>query len=233
MKIQSRVPLFAVIVLLLVLALGALPVWAVTLQSGTELTVRLETEVVPGDKSPDRFSAVLMYPVFVDGREVLPAESRVEGEARGSKKRVQLSPRTLILPNGRRLEFNAAVRAIDRKRLRAEQKEGTIRRSGSKADTVREAAQVGATGAIIGTMATRSGKGAGIGALAGVAAVLISRKVAASRTPTVIPAGTQLTLSLARPLEIPDGLNEAAADEPHPRHPDDRRPILRRYDPPF
>ena len=230
MNPRSSFPLFAVIVLLLVVALGALPAPAVTLQPGTEIVVRLENEVVPGRKSLERFSALVVYPVFADGQEVLPAGSEVEGQVRASKKRIQLSPRTLILPNGRRLDFNAAVEAIDRKRLRAEAKEGTIGRSGGNGDAAREAAQMGMSGAAIGAMTTGSAKGAGIGAAAAVAAVLIGRKIAGSRAPTVIPAGTQLTLSLARPLEIPDGLSEAPVSEKRPRDPDDRRPILRRYD---
>ena len=230
MKLQLPYPLCAVIVLLLAVTLGATPASAATLQPGTEIVVRLENQVVPGEKSLERFSALVVYPVFADGQEVLPAGSQVEGQVRGGKKRIQLSPRTLILPNGRRLDFNAAVEAIDRKRLRAEAKEGTIGRSGSKADAARQAAEIGMTGAGIGAMTTRSAKGAGIGALAGVAAVLIGRKIAGSRTPTTIPTGTQLTLSLASPLEIPEGLSEAPVSERRPRDPDDRRPILRRYD---
>ena len=230
MNSRSFFPLFAVIVLLAVLASGALPASAVTLQSGTEIVVRLENQVVPGRKSLERFSALVVYPVFADGQEVLPAGCEVEGRVRGSKKRIQLSPQTLILPNGRRLDFNAAVKAIDRKRLQAEAKEGTIGRSGGNGDTMGEAVQIGMSGAAIGAMTTRSAKGAGIGAAAGVAAVLIGRKIAGSRAPTVIPAGTQLTMSLARPLEIPEGLTEASVSERRPRDPDDRRPILRRYD---
>ena len=230
MNSRSSFPLFTVIVLLAGLASGALPAWAVTLQPGTEIVVRLENQVVPGGKSLERFSALVVYPVFADGQEVLPAGCEVEGRVRGSKKRIQLSPQTLILPNGRRLDFNAAVEAIDRKRLRAEAKEGTIGRSGGNGDTMGEAVQIGMSGAAIGAMTTRSAKGAGIGAAAGVAAVLIGRKIAGSRAPTVIPAGTQLTMSLARPLEIPEGLTEASVSERRPRDPDDRRPILRRYD---
>lgn len=192
--------------------------------------MRLETELRPGSKHPERFSALLSYPVFVDGREVLPAGSRVEGEVRGSKNRVQLSPRWLVLPGGQRLDFNAAVREIDRARLRAEEKEGTIGPGGSKADTARQAASVALTGAAIGSMAGGSGKSAGIGAAIGVAAVLIGSKVASRSNPSVIPAGTQLTLSLARPLEIPDHLNQAPALESRPSDPEERRPVLRRRD---
>lgn len=212
-----------------VLFVAVLPVRAARLPSGTELTVRLENELEPGKKNTDRFSAVLSYPVFVDGREVLPAGSRVEGDVRGSKKHVQLVPKYLVLSDGRRVDFNAAVRNIDRKQLRTEEKEGTIQPAGSKADAARQAAEVGMTGAAIGAMSTGTGKGMGIGAAAGVAAVLIGRKIAGRGNSAVIPAGTQLTLSLARPLEVPDDLTRVAAIPPRNEpDPDDRRPILRR-----
>ena len=215
--------------ILVVLFLVSLPAFAGKLPSGTEMTVRLEREILPGSKHPENFSALLSYPVFVDGREVLPAGCRVEGEVRGSKNHIQLSPRYIYLPGGQRLDFNAAVRDIDRKKLRAEEKEGTIGPSGGRGGGVGQAAQVALTGAAIGSMAGGSAKAAGIGAAVGVAAVLIGSKVASRSSTSVIPAGTQLTLSLARPLELPDDLSAAAATfESRPAEPEDRRPVLRR-----
>ena len=210
--------------------LAVLPASAEKLPSGTELTLRLETEVAPDRNTSQNFSALLSYPVFVQGREVLPAGSRVEGEVRGSKKKIVLSPRYLFLPDGQRVYFNAAVKEIDRKRLRAEEKEGTIQGKGSGADAARQAAEIGMTGAAIGAMSTGSAKGMGIGAGAGVAAVLIGRKIANRNKATYIPAGTQLTVSLSRPLDVPDNATSAQASEKRSADPDDRRPILRRRD---
>jgi L-lactate dehydrogenase complex protein LldF len=119
--------------------------------------------------------------------------------------------------------------AVARKKLRAEEKEGTIQQAGDRGDAARQAAEIGMTGAGIGAMSTGTAKGAGIGAAAGVAAVLIGRKVAGRGHSTVIPAGTQLTVSLSRVLELPD--NVATAEAPVQRSTDDpeeRRPILRR-----
>jgi len=213
---------------LVVLFLVSLPAFAGKLPSGTEMTVRLEREILPGSKHPENFSALLSYPVFVDGREVLPAGCRVEGEVRGSKNHIQLSPRYIYLPGGQRLDFNAAVREIDRKKLRAEEKEGTIGPGGGQGGAARQAASGALTGAAIGSM-TGSAKAAGIGAAVGVVAVLIGSKVASRSSTSVIPAGTQLTLSLARPLELPDDLSSAAATfESRPAEPEDRRPVLRR-----
>ncbi len=215
----------------LMFALGVVPACAETLPSGTELTVRLENEVRPGGKNGDQFLAELAFPVFVNGREMIPVGSRVEGEVRGSGKAVLLSPHRLVLPDGTQVDFNAAVREIDRGRLRAQEKEGTIEEKGSKADAARQAAEIGLAGASVGGMAAGSAAGMGIGAAAGVVAVLVGRKIAGRHRTTVIPAGTQLTLSLARPLDLPDTVAQASAAERRSTDPDDRRPILRRAGP--
>jgi hypothetical protein len=216
------------VVLLLAMGLGVLPAFCERLPSGTELTLRLENEVVPDSSRNQHFSALISIAVFAEGREVLPAGSRVEGDVRGSKKKVVLSPRYLILPDGQRIPFNAGIKDIDRKKLKAEEKEGTIGQKGSGADAARQAAEVGMVGAGVGAMSTGTAKGTGIGAAAGAAAVLIGRKVAGHGRSTVIPAGTQLTVSLSRPLELPDNVAAAQAPESRSTDPDDRRPVLRR-----
>jgi len=218
---------FAVL-LLLAGGFGVLPAFGERLPSGTELTLRLENEVAPDSSRNQHFSALISFSVFAEGREVLPAGSRVEGDVRGNKKKVVLSPRYLILPDGQRVPFNAGIKDIDRKKLKADEKEGTIGQKGSGADAARQAAEVGMTGAAIGAMSTGTAKGTGIGAAAGAAAVLIGRKVAGRGRSTVIPAGTQLTVSLSRPLELPDNVASARAPEPRAADPDDRRPVLRR-----
>lgn len=215
-------------VLAAVLVVGTVPASAGRLPAGTEMVVRLQTDIEPGNQNSDHFAALITYPIFADGREVVPAGSRVEGDVRGSKKSIVLSPKYLYLPDGKRLDFNAAVSDIDRKKLKAEEREGTIEQSGSKADAARQAAEIGMTGAGIGAMATGSAKGMGIGAAIGVAAVLIGRKMAGrGGSDSIIPAGTQLTLSLSRELDLPDNLSEAAIQAP-PTSNDPDRPVLRR-----
>jgi hypothetical protein len=205
----------------------ALPALAEKLPSGTEMVLRLSTDINPGKKTSEDFRGELAVPVFVNGHEVLPAGTRVEGEVRGDKQRVILSPRYLYLPGGQRVDFNAAVKDIDRKKLRAEEKEGTIQNQGSGADAARTAAEVGMMGAGVGAMSTGTAKGMGIGAAAGVAAVLIGHKVANSRKTTYIPAGTQLTFNLSRPIDVPDNIAQMPPSD-QARDPDDRRPILHR-----
>jgi hypothetical protein len=222
-----RVSLFTAIPAFL---FGALPIWAETLPSGTKLVVQLQQEIQPDSKNAEQFTAAVVYPVFANEREVVPAGSKVEGEVRGTKKEVFLSPRLLILPDGREVDFTATVSKIDNRNLQAEQKEGTIAERGDKGEATQQAGQMGVTGAGIGAMTTGTATGAAIGAAAGVAAVLIGRRIAGSRHATVIPAGTQLTLNLTQALEIPDARAETNSPASVGRLSgrDDRRPSLRR-----
>lgn len=212
---------------------AGLPARAEKLPAGTQIVVRLETDINPAKNKSADFRGSLASPVFVGGKEVLPVDTRVEGQVRGDAKRVVLSPRYLYLRDGTRVDFNAVVKETDRKQVEAEQKEGTIEsKSGSGADTAREAAQVGMAGAGVGAMTTRSAKGMGIGAAVGAGAVLIGHEAAKRRKTTYIPAGTRLTLSLARDVDIPDGATLVQAREERGNDPDSRRPILHREDPP-
>src|SRR3954462_7997137 len=101
----------SVVILALFTAL-LLPVVAVraeTIPSGTQLVVRLDREVDPTNKKQQQFSGSIAFPVFANDHQVVPIGTRVEGEVRGSKKAIVLSPRRLILPDGRQVDFNASV----------------------------------------------------------------------------------------------------------------------------
>jgi len=213
--------------------LGAVPVWGTTLPIGTELVVRMDQQVDPEQKDAKKFSASLVFPVFVDGQEALPVGSRIEGDVRGSKKTIFLVPRHLLLPDGRRVDFNATVREIGSKQLQAERQEGAIEKKGDTGEAVQQAGQMGVTGAGIGVMTTGTAKGTAIGAAAGVGAVLIGRQIWGRGRSTVIPAGTQLTLSLSGTFKVPDDITAAGessiSQEQLSRQ--DRRPVLRRQDP--
>jgi len=233
---SSRIIHLTVIFTLLFIVLPGfvLPAWGETLPTGTEITIRLEQDIQPADKNSKnsaKFSAPLAFPVFANSREVVPAGSKVEGEIRGSKKAIFLSPRHLILPDGRQIDFNATVSAVNQKRLKADEKEGTIEGKSDTGAAAQQAGEVGAMGGLIGALSTGSLEGMGIGAAVGVGAVLIGRKIAGRGNTAVIPAGTQLTLDLNQPLEVPDDAADAKPPEDQSRDRDDSRPTLRRQDP--
>ncbi len=228
---MPRNPRLTVLLAILALLATGIVLRAEKLPAGTEILLRLDTDINPAKGISDEFRGSLAAPVFVNGREVLPADTRVEGQVRGDKKHVVLSPRYIYLPDGTRVDFNAAVKDIDRKKLRAEGKEGTIQAQGGGGDTARQAASIGMMGASIGGMTTGSMKGMGIGAAAGVAAVIIGQKVANRSKGTYIPAGTNLTLNLSRPIDVPDSAAQAQRPDDLNGDPGDRRPVLRRKDP--
>lgn len=218
--------------LVLSLVPGALALWGETLPKDTQIVVRLDKDVQRDENKKQTFTASLAYPIFVHGREAVPAGTRIEGDVRGSKKTIFLSPRRLVLINGDKIDFNASVAAVSNKKLKAQEKEGTIEKKGSDAGAAtQQAGEMGTEGAIIGAMSTGTWAGVGIGAAAGVGAVLIGRQIAGRHGSTVIPAGTQMTLNLNVPVEVPDEVEDARAPEPKFSDRDDRRPILRREDP--
>ncbi len=191
---------------LVVLVLSAGFACAGTIPAGTDLVVRLEysVETAKKGKYPETFEAWLSAPVVLNGREMLPLGTVVKGEVRGNKKQVMLIPKQLNLPDGRRLPFNASVRALDRVDLELEEKEGTISASGRKADATRETAKGAETGAAVGLATTGRAKDMAIGAAVGAGAVLVGRRITKPYHGPLIPFGTQLTLTLNRPLEVPD-----------------------------
>lgn len=191
---------------LLLAVLLSLRAWAATIPAGAGIVVRLEhnVETAKKGKYPETFEAWLSAPVVVNGQAMLPLGTVVKGEVRGDKKHVLLIPKQLILPDGRRLPFNATVRALDRVGLELEEKEGTISQSGRKADATREIAKGAEAGAAAGHASTGRAKDLGIGAAVGAGAVLAGRRINNRNNGPFIPFGTQLTLTLNRPLEVPD-----------------------------
>ena len=222
----------AKIVLVFTLLPGALALRGETLPKDTQIVVRLDKDVQRDENKKQTFTATLAYPVFIHGREAVPAGTRIEGDVRGSKKTIFLSPRRLVLINGQKIDFNASVAAVSNKKLKAQQKEGTIEKKGSDAGAAtQQAGEMGTQGAVIGALSTGTWTGMAAGAAIGVGAVLIGRQIAGRGGATVIPAGTQMTLNLNVSLDVPDEVEDAQAPEPKFGDREDRRPILRREDP--
>ncbi|HEY3455614.1 MAG TPA: hypothetical protein VGK64_13495 [Bryobacteraceae bacterium] len=165
----------------------------VTLQSGTNLNVRL-AETVSTDRkyAGDTFLATLETPLVIDGFIIADKGSKVLGKIAGAQKTLmQLTVTEINTTDGQRVPVETSV--FER---RAEAKHG------------QDAAKIGggaALGAIIGAIAG-GGKGAaigaGAGAGAGTGAVLLGRNKSIS-----LPAETQLTFQLARPVTITEKLN--------------------------
>jgi type IV secretion system protein VirB10 len=157
----------------------------------------------PGD--PVYFET--LFPVMVGGRVVIPAGSYVSGEITEAKRAGRVKGRaelmvkltTMILPNAYTVNLNAAPSGAGTGGGESVNREGQVIGDTDKASDVGTVAKTTTAGAGIGAIAARSGKGAGIGAgvgaAAGLAAVLLSRGPEAE-----MPRGSTLEAVLDRPI---------------------------------
>ena len=148
-----------------------------------------------------------LFPVMVGGHVVIPAGSYVSGEITEAKRAGRVKGRaemmikltTMILPNAYMVNLNAAPSGAGTGGGESVDKEGKVIGDTDKASDAGTVVRTTATGAGIGAIAARSGKGAGIGAgvgaAAGLAAVLLSRGPDAE-----MPRGTTLEAVLDRPI---------------------------------
>jgi hypothetical protein len=148
-----------------------------------------------------------LFPVMAGGRVVIPAGSYVSGEITEAKRagrirgRAQLMIKltTMILPNAYMVDLTAVPSSAGTGGGESVDKEGKVIGDSDKASDAGTVVKTTATGAGIGAIAARSGKGAGIGAgvgaAAGLAAVLFSRGPEAE-----MPRGTTIEAVLDRPL---------------------------------
>jgi hypothetical protein len=182
----------------LVLAvLAALPALAVEIPAGAELQLRLKSKVSSSASKPkDPVEAVLISPVAVDGKFVIPAGTVVRGvvvEAKSApspKERAVLGLTFSELDLGtRKLKLNALVASVDNARESVDEK-----------------------GQIQGILASETISGrldAGIGRVAeryeGFASILEAAKDSMLKAPEAdisYEPGVELNLKLAQPLKI-------------------------------
>jgi type IV secretion system protein VirB10 len=158
----------------------------------------------PGD--PVYFET--LFPVMIDGRVAIPAGTYISGEVTESKRPGRVKGRaelmvkltTMILPNAYMVNLNASPGgAAGTGGGETMDKEGKITGDSDKASDIGTIAKTTGAGAGIGGLATQSAKGAGIGAgigaAAGIAAVLMSRGPEAE-----LPRGSTLDAVINRPI---------------------------------
>lgn len=178
----------------------------VVIPSGTRLGVVLENGIStatakPGDSVYFRTS----FPITINNKVVVPVGSYLRGEVTESKRpgrvkgkgelRIRLN--TLVFPNGYTVDMNAEPHSADGGQVKTDP-EGKMTGPGGKGKDVGTVATTTATGAGIGAIAAGAkgaGIGAGIGGVAGLAAVLLSRGPEAQ-----LPRGSSMDLVLERDL---------------------------------
>ena len=175
--------------------------------SGTALMVRLDTTLATfSNKAGDPFRASLTQPVVVNGQTVIPAGSIVEGRLTkvnaprriSGKPTIGILPEAVILPTGERYYLDATLTDTSVKGTDVNN-EGQFKGSGhDRRDTIEQGAGT-AGGMLVG------------GLVGGPVGILVGGAIGAGGTTThwlvrrrsaVLPAGTQLTLELNRPMNM-------------------------------
>lgn len=183
----------------------------VTIPAGTKVPLILKQSISTSTARPgDPIYASTNFPVIVDDKTVLPAGCYVQGVVDEVKRagrvkgraEILVHFRTIILPSGYVVPLGGAVEgAPDSDDSKVKDSEGTIQEKGQKGHDAKTVAEGAGIGMAVGSVATRTGKGAiaggGAGAVGGLVATLLTRG-----SDVKLPAGATLDMILERPLTV-------------------------------
>ena len=198
----------AVLICTLLLVGAAAAQTNLALPAGTALNVKLETTLATfTSKTGDRFSGRVTQPVMLDGKTVIPIGTTVQGrvtkvkESRriAGKPTIGIVPESMVLPNGERYALNATMVDTNLRAGTDVNEEGQFKGAGHDTSDLMEVGAGTGGGMLIGGLAA-GGKGALVGGAIGATAT-IAHWLSKHRS-GVLPAGTELTLELNRPLTL-------------------------------
>ena len=177
-----------------------------TIAAGTHILLSLTSSIsTRNSKEGDRVYLQTAMPVAQNGRIVIPRGSYVQGTVTKTKPAGRLSSKgelyllfdSLTLPNGVTRDFRARLTSADASKGRVDSDEGKISGDTGK-DPHKVATGVGIGsmgGVIVGGAAGHPVTGLGVGAAAGLAAVLLSKN-----QDVVLQRGTSVEMVLDRDL---------------------------------
>ncbi len=182
----------------------------ITVPAGTRVGVVLQNGISTRSAKPgDSVYLQTSFPITQNNRVVIPVGSYLRGALLEAKRPGRVKGRgefrlrldTLILPNGYTVDLRAAPRSADSGGNETMDSEGKVTGGGNKGKKAGTVVSTTATGAGIGAIATRTPKGAGIGAgigaAAGLAAVLLTRGPDAE-----LPRGSTMDVVLEHDLSL-------------------------------
>jgi hypothetical protein len=175
--------------------------------AGTVLMVRLDTTLATfSNRVGDPFRASITQPVVVDGKTLIPAGAAVEGRVTkvteprriSGKPTIGILPEAVVLPSGERFYLDATLTDTSLPSTDVNN-EGQFKGKGhDRRDTIEQGGGT-AGGMLVG------------GLVGGPVGILVGGAIGAGATTThwlvkhrsaTLPAGTQLTLELNRPLTM-------------------------------
>jgi len=178
--------------------------------SGTHIPLVLHNAISTRSARPgDPVYFETLFPVAVNGQIVIPAGTYVSGEVTEAKRAGRVKGRaelmikltTMIMPNTYMVDLNATPSGAGTGGGETVNSEGKVVGDTDKASDVGTVVKSTTVGAGIGAIASRSGTGAGIGAgigaAAGLGAVLLSRGPEAE-----LPRGSTLEAVIDRPIYL-------------------------------
>ena len=183
----------------------------IVVPAGTQVLLHLRSPIdTKTAKVGDGVYCQTSFPVTQNNVAVIPAGTYVKGKIAQVKRAGRIKGRaeilfnftTMIFPNGYTIDLPGALEnAPGSRNSTVADKEGTVRADGQKAKDAGTIAKTGATGAVVGAVATGTGRGAGIGGLAG-AAVGIGQVLFTRGQDVRIDQNTALEMVLERPLTV-------------------------------
>jgi len=190
----------------LLLGVAAVAQQGASLPAGTSLRMKLETPLsTHKSKVGDVFNGRLTEAVVVNGQTMVPAGASVTGRViKVSEPRriagtpsIALLPDRIVMPDGNQFLITATVVDTSKGSHTTVDDEGRIHGRGRTGRDNGEMVAGAGAGAIIGTLAAGA-KGLFIGG--GIGLGLVAAHWLAEKHSAVVPAGTEITLELNRPV---------------------------------
>jgi hypothetical protein len=181
----------------------------IVVPAGTRFGVVLENGISTRSAKPgDSVYLRTSFPITQNNRVIVPVGSYIRGELTEAKRPGRVKGRgefrmrlnTLIFPNGYTIDLNAAPRSADGGGKETMDSEGKVTGPGGKGKDVGTVATTTATAAGIGAIADGAkgaGIGAGIGGLAGLGAILLTRGPEAE-----LPRGSSLDIVIEHEISL-------------------------------